>query len=388
MPKKQTRKRSRGNGEGSIYYSESKKKWIAQYTIGRDIDGKQRRKTFYADTRKGVKNKLEEFIKGNCPEKRTNLTICEIIRNSYEYKLKTNLISENTYGRAIETTKRIEKHRIGTMPIKSVSFVEIQDFFYSLTNYSNSVIKKIYGQLNYAFEYCVNNDILVRNPLKDKTRLPMPKSSKPTKKVSALTLDEQKHLVDVLKEHPNTNLKAQILISLYSGMRMGEINALLVSDIDMTARTVNVNKTLTRDINYKTVVGQSTKTYAGIRTIKMTDSLYEVFEDFFNNVYSADSDILFPARNGGYISTSSVNSQLKRICQKYNIVDNINAHALRHTFATRAIEAGVSAKALQKILGHADITVTLNTYCDVFDKFEDENNCRLNDYLERQGLFF
>ena len=53
--------RKRGNGEGTIYYSESKKKWIGQTTIGRDFDGKQIRKTFYGDTRKEVKDRMEEL---------------------------------------------------------------------------------------------------------------------------------------------------------------------------------------------------------------------------------------------------------------------------------------------------------------------------------------
>lgn len=385
----ETRKRSRGNGEGSIYYSESKKKWIAQYTTGRTPDGKQKRKTFYADTRKAVKKKLEDFIKADCQEvAKTDETIVSIITAAYDYKFSINIINANTYGRAKETTKRIESHYISKLPLQKITENDLCDFFKGITHYSNSVIKKIYAQISYAFEYGVNNGIIAKSPL-TKDKFPVPKSEKKTKIVRALTIEEQRHFVEVLKEHPDTNFKAQMLISLFSGMRMGEINALSLSDVDMKNRTVTISKTVTRDENYKTVIGDTTKTYAGNRTIQMTDALYNVFDDYFSNYYTPNKlNILFYHNdNINYVSTNAVNSQFKRIVKKYSITDdNVNSHMLRHTFATRAIEAGVNAKTLQKILGHADITVTLNTYCDVFDKFEAQNNERLMTYFKEQNL--
>ena len=83
--------------------------------------------------------------------------------------------------------------------------------------------------------------------------------------------------------------------------------------------------------------------------------------------------------------------ELKRVLEKYNIIDDtikgkVSCHSLRHTYATRCIEAGMQPKVLQKLLGHTDIKITLNTYCDAFDNFRDENIEKLNKYLEQNGI--
>lgn len=83
------------------------------------------------------------------------------------------------------------------------------------------------------------------------------------------------------------------------------------------------------------------------------------------------------------MATATVNSEMKRLCKKHNIrKGNVNTHMLRHTFATRAIEADVQAVVLKKILGHADISTTLNTYSHVFEEFETRSTEKIENYLK------
>ena len=101
--------------------------------------------------------------------------------------------------------------------------------------------------------------------------------------------------------------------------------------------------------------------------------------------------LLFHSSNGTIVTTGLVHSHFKQILKKYNIVDpmvkgDITLHSLRHTYATRSIESGMQAKVLQKLLGHTDISVTLDTYSDVFDSFQSENIERADDYMMEKGF--
>ena len=83
-----------------------------------------------------------------------------------------------------------------------------------------------------------------------------------------------------------------------------------------------------------------------------------------------------------------MNSVFKRLCKKcgININEGVNFHMLRHTFATRCIESGMPAKVLQKKLGHQNISVTLNTYTDIFSSYEDKYDEQQENYLKEQGI--
>ena len=103
--------------------------------------------------------------------------------------------------------------------------------------------------------------------------------------------------------------------------------------------------------------------------------------------------LLFRAKNGDLVTTSQVNCEFKRFLDKYRILDESNnplgkitLHSLRHTFATRMIEAGVDAFALKDILGHSDIQMTLNTYCDSFAEYRNKNLKKGTEYLDELGI--
>ena len=95
-------------------------------------------------------------------------------------------------------------------------------------------------------------------------------------------------------------------------------------------------------------------------------------------------------KNDSYIRTSEINKELKRIFKEELKIENreISTHCLRHTYGTRCVEAGMTAVVLQRLMGHKDVTVTLNTYTSVFNKFKEDELEKVNEYLINNKLNF
>lgn len=372
---------ARGNGEGSIFYDKTRERWRGVVTVARG-----QRKTVYGKTKKEAVQKMNEIkaalLDGSYCAK-TDLTVEEYLARLIESERKKNLIKETTYRRKIETFKRIQAHNISKMRIQAVTPAQIDDFLLSLTNYSNSVIRKEYALLKRCFEDNIPEIIKV-SPMK---KIKCPKSNKKEVKQRALTLEEQGKLLNVLNSDNNIKYKPQLLIMLHTGMRMGEINALQPSDVNLKFKTVEVCRTITKNEKDAAVLGEDTKTAAGNRLLPLSEAAQAIFKEVLKNYTPNPLKLIFTA-NGAPISTNQVNMELQRLLKKYEIIDEsvpgkVSLHSLRHTYATRCIESGMSAKVLQELLGHTDIKITMNTYCDAFEQLKTADISKVEEYLRK-----
>lgn len=388
-----TMPRKRGNGDGTIYKMESKGLWAAQLTIGVDANGKPKRKTIYGKRQADVRAKLDalknELATGSIitPDK---MTVGDMARCLTEEDRALNIIGENSYLRKNAICVRISRSALGSIPLQKVKPADIQSYLMSITEYSNSVIAKDYGMLTRCFRTALYRNILNKDPM---VGLRKPKSVNDTRRVRALTVDEEKKLIAVLNDQERScPYRAQFLLMLYTGMRMGEINALDIHDVNLAFRTVNIRRTVTRDSSEHSVLGKTTKTYAGQRLLSLPDMPFQLLSDHLKNWRPNKMDLLFfDYRANKIITTNQANMTLKRLISKYALLDQtvpgtVTLHSLRHTYATRCIESGMHAKSLQKRLGHTDIKTTLDTYCDVFEKFDKEASDRADAYM--QDLLF
>lgn len=309
--------KSRGNGDGTFYESKSRGCWVGQMVY----NGK--RITKYGKTKKECKQKLDDYIQelknGGFVDK-NNITVHSILEMLLEDDIKLNVIKETTYRRRLECIKVIDKYGLGAIHIQDVTELMLKEFFKEITFYSNSQLSKIHQALGKAFGYAYKKKLIEANPIEDIIK---PKSSKATKKISAFTIEEQKHFISVLNNEETENkYRYQFLIMLCTGMRMGEINALTLNDINFNFRTITINKTISKDKNDKPILGEETKTNAGMRMISMTNTTEALLKDYIEKHYEDNPQrvLFYDFKKNSYISTNQVNSSFKRIVERYNII--------------------------------------------------------------------
>ena len=375
-------------GQGSVFYLDSKKKWMGQLDLGKDENGKRIRKTVLGDTPEEVEEKMQklryDIYSGKFVDAST-VTFEQLMKQILAEKHAMNEIQEQTYYRHIETLKHCAP--INDIPIQKVDSTMLKELILSKVKYSQSTIRKIHMMLNQGFAEAVRRKIIIENPMADVRR---PKSSKKPRKIRAMTMEKQKAFLEILRTK-RVLYADQMLISMFTGMRMGEIDALSVQDINLNFNFINIDKTIAKGERNEAFLNTSPKTEKGNRQVPINSMVKPVIDKVLQNYVPTKDGMLFHTTKGTLVPTTSVNAEFRRVVETYGIKDttvpgDLTMHSLRHTYATRCIESGMPPKVLQNLLGHTDIKVTLDTYSDVFDNFQNENVAKVDEYLTGAGL--
>lgn len=247
--------------------------------------------------------------------------LSQTIIDEYIKELNTNGRKDKKGGLSAESTKKI----IGIMK--------------QILQYA----KKEYGFYYSDFEYC------------------LPKSK--VHEVQTLTHEEQERLTTYLIQNID-RINLGLLICLLTGLRIGEVCALKYENIDKNKMCIKVKKTLQRIKNTEPNAIQ--KTIVIIEDPKSTASTREVpIKEFLlnqiNRFKGSDSDFILTGSTRKCTEPRTLQNRFKRVLTEVKIKE-VNYHALRHTFATNAIESGCDPKTLSELLGHSDIQLTLRTY--------------------------
>ena len=376
------------NKTGCIYFDDKRKRYMAQYYILDNETHKEKRmrKSFEReDDAKDFLNTIQ-YQKGNeLFIKNNGIPLNQLMRSIVKRKLDMNLISATQYTRVLSSIEVIEKADVVQKKIEDITSDEIQDYLNSLKHYSNSYLKKIVGQFNQAYKVAINKGYVSRNPMID---VITPRSLKKDKVVRAMTIEEQQIFTTYLmsktiEEEPYKNV---FLLQMYCGLRVGEALALRDTDINLERNILNINKTITTDKDRKTVMGDTTKTYAGLREIPIPESIRGTLMEQMKIAKNNKDRQLFLSPNGNLIDSRNANRVLKKRLKELGI-EGFSTHALRHTYGTRCVEAGMRAVALQRLMGHTDVSVTLNTYTSVFNKYKESELQKVNDYYLSNDIF-
>lgn len=341
-------------------------RWEARYPSGVNEKGQKTYSSVYGDTYKEAKEKRNWVLQHNnfypkvlsnnplfseilalwIADNRIHLKNATIYR--YSYLIETHILPE-LGGIHVD---QITSSTINAFLAKKLSDGRID----GRGGLSTAYVRSIMLVINSALQFATENRLC--NPLLTQIHKPPLQS----KELAVLSKDEQMKLESVLLTDMNET-KLGIYISLYTGLRIGEICALSWEDIDIANRTIYVRHTLTRirvNENGKTVTKNSIdtpKTKSSLRCIPICSTLVQVLNNYLPNVTSE----YVVSNKAGFVSPRTFEYRYKKILKESKI-SFINYHGLRHTFATRCIESGVDVKSLSEILGHANVSITLNTY--------------------------
>lgn len=341
-------------------------RWEARYKKGIDANGKTVYGSIYANTYREVKAKLQfkqqDLASSYVPTKEhyffsevaslwlkdSQLSLKGSSAYRYQTLLNTHILPEfgNRYVDQISGTE------INTYLADKLASGRID----GKGGLSPTYVRSIMLVIKSIFTYASENRMCL--PLQ--TKISKPQSI--SKELPVLTQDDQQLLENLCLSQIDET-KACILISLYAGLRIGEICALEWDDLDLENNLIHVRKTVSRisgtaeSMARSVLVISQPKTIASFRDIPICSWLVPVLKQLYKNRRSS-----FVASSSlDFVSPRTFDYRYHKLLQTAGI-QTINYHALRHTFATRCIEAGVDVKTLSELLGHTDASITLNTY--------------------------
>lgn len=383
----------------------------ALLTIGRDqTTGKTNRKTFVANTEEqalaeALQYKLD-LDKNGGPRiiTKSNKTLVELLNPCINEQFMLNKIDKSTLKRKMDTLKQISKASFANKPIAKVTREEVVSYLSSLSKYSESTIKQNYELLCMGFGEAEYQKIIQENFMAGYKRIIKPKSEYVSHKRKSLTIQEERKLVDYLMNvsYEKCSYKYLLLWQLTTGMRIGETLVLdYKNDISLSKNKVDIKRTQTKDENGNIIIGETTKTDNGRRTLTMNNISKQIMQKALEHKVKNKNNLLFCKKDGTMILENTINSCLKRIALKLGIgifeepntkgktvkKTDVHTHMLRGTFATRCAEAKIAPVVLKQILGHKDISVTMKYYIDVDGSFIESETDNAIQYLVDKNIF-
>lgn len=375
----------RSNGEGSVYRRQDGR-WAAAY-----FDENMKRKYVYGKTQKEARQKLQEKMLETSFEKQEEYYLKDWIK-IYLEEYKKNEVKATTYGFYMQLLRTyIESSKLGSILLSRLKTKDLQNFYNEKIKegYNSKSVRHMCVIINGALEQAVREKLIKENPNKY-TVLPKRKTYIP----DVLTPDEVKKLVIEAKQDKMYPL---VITAIFTGMRKGEIMGLTWDCVDFVENRIHIVKSLCRvyhepDENgivhaiYELMEPKSAKS---VSYIPMLDIVREVLleqkkkqaqeKEEYDDIYT-DSNFVFTRPDGRYVEQRSFMDNYHKFLKKYGVTD-CRFHDLRHCFASLLLTSGTGMKVTSELLGHSEISTSMNIYSHVYDETKQEALTKLNDML-------
>lgn len=287
------------------------------------------------------------------------------------YKTVINILKKDPFG-----SRRIDKVKLSDAKAWLIKLQQVDGRGYSS-------IHSIRGVLRPAFQMAENDDLIRKNPFQFELVSVVVNDSVTRE---AITRKQQREYLRFIREDKHfCRYYEGIYILFHTGLRISEFCGLTLADIEFDKKRIRVNHQLQRTSQMQYII-QAPKTESGVRYIPMTDEVEQCFRTIINNrkapkvepMVDGYTGFLYLDKNDMPMVALHWEKYMQHIRQKYNSIykvqmPTVTPHVCRHTFCSNMAKSGMNPKTLQYIMGHSDISVTLNTYTHVgFEDAESE----------------
>lgn len=349
--------------KGENIYKRKDQRWEGRYIRGRTEVGKIQYGYVYGKKYNEVKLKL--ITKKAEYQQDNHLIVYDgPVETWLEYWLEqivSQEVKESTYASYAHKVRCYIRPYFSELNFEDIDLVFLSTWIKKLEEkkLAASTVKTVIQVLKTSLKLAVHKGYLSSNPCEE---IEFPKI--PIKKIHGLSKLEQAQLEQNIS---NNKGGLAIRLSLYTGMRIGEISGLKWANIDFTQQIIHVEETLQR-ISKNGFRGEKTQVIVGNPKTRTSQRIIPFSNNllYYLTIARAESQGEYVINNkGSYVEPRTITNQFKKILEKSGL-KNVHFHMLRHTFVTRCIEENVDIASISKLLGHASIKMTLDIYADSF----------------------
>lgn len=326
---------------------------------------------------------IQKDLNSNITPDGGNFTVLELVE---KYILQKTGVRHNTRSNYNFVVNVIKKEAFGQRRIDKIKVSDAKEWLIKMQQIDGrgySSIHTIRGVVRPAFQMAVDDDLLVKNPFEFQLNTVVVNDSVTRE---AITRQQERDFLEFVKNDKHfCKYYDGIYILFKTGLRISEFVGLTKKNLDFENNRIIVDHQLQRTRDMKYII-EDTKTESGERMVPMTPEVKEAFQRIFVNrknpkaepMVDGYSGFLFLDKNGRPMVALHWEKYFQHICEKYNKIyriqmPKVTPHVCRHTFCSNMAKSGMNPKTLQYIMGHSDISVTLNTYTHLdYDDAEEE----------------
>ena len=362
----------RGNGEGSIWRRKSSG-WCAQYTVYTS-EGRKRR-TLYGKTRQEVAAKLSKALadrEGGLTFDAGSLTVGEYLARWLSHSVR-DTVSQTTYERYESIVRVHLSPALGRIRLKTLTPDHVRGLYREKldSGLAPRTVLHIHRTLSKALKQATDDGLIPRNA---SASVKPPQARR--EEMQPLSRDQVRTFLDTVK---GDRMEALYVLAITSGLRQGELLALKWEDVDLegTNPTLEVRRSLSETRGRRSFVTPKSGRGRHLRLSKRAVSALRVHRkrQLEERVQKAglweDHGLIFPSEVGTPMSGRNLYRAFKIRVKRASLPQTLRFHDLRHTCATLLLRQGINPKFVQELLGHADISLTLNTYSHVLPDMGD-----------------